>query len=84
MEARLSSHGAYQLQYHVVWVCKYRRRILNPGVCGYLRRIFPKLLRSMPGVEMETITPFRSLISPRLAGNTRLVCEYARALARSS
>lgn len=55
METRLSSHAAYQLQYHIVWVCKYRRRILNPGVCGYLRRIFPKLLRSIPGVEIETI-----------------------------
>lgn len=55
MEIILSSHGAYQLQYHVVWVCKYRRRVLNPGVCAYLRKLFPKLLRSMPGVEIETI-----------------------------
>ncbi len=50
-----SSHCAYRLQYHVVWVCKYRRRILNPGVETCLRRILPKLLRSMPGVEIETI-----------------------------
>ena len=55
MEVRKSSHGVYQLQYHVVWVCKYRRRILNPGVCAYIRRMMPKLLRSMPGVEIETI-----------------------------
>jgi REP-associated tyrosine transposase len=39
----------------VVWVCKYRRRILNPGVTSYLRKIMPKLLRSMPGVTVETI-----------------------------
>ena len=39
----------------MVWVCKYRRRILNPGVCGYLRRVLAKLLRSMPGVTVETI-----------------------------
>ena len=50
-----SSHGAYHLKYHVVWVCKYRRRILNPGVCDYLRKILTKLLRSMPGVQIETI-----------------------------
>ena len=55
MEIIQSSHGAYQLQYHVVWVCKYRRRILNPGVCQYLRKLFAKLLRSMPGVKIETI-----------------------------
>ena len=37
------------------WVCKYRRRILNPGVCGYIRKLLPKLLRSMSGVKLETI-----------------------------
>ena len=39
----------------MVWVCKYRRRILNPGMCGYIRKLLPKLLRSMPGVTIETI-----------------------------
>ena len=29
-----TAHSVYCLQYHVVWVCKYRRRILNPGVCS--------------------------------------------------
>ena len=57
MEAIKTAHSVYRLQYHIVWVCKYRRKILNPGVCAYLRRIFPKLLRSMPGVEIKTIGP---------------------------
>ena len=55
MEYTQTAHSIYFLQYHVVWVCKYRRRILNPGVCGYIRKILPKLLRSMPGVKLETI-----------------------------
>ena len=55
MQVTRSAHAVFHLQYHVVWVCKYRRRVLNPGVCSYLRRIFPKLLRSMPGVLIETI-----------------------------
>jgi putative transposase len=55
MEFRCGAHSTYRLQYHVIWVCKYRRRILNPGLCQYLRRVLPKLLRSMPGVELETI-----------------------------
>ena len=55
MEYTKTAHSIYFLQYHIVWVCKYRRRILNPGVCGYIRKILPKLLRSMPGVKMETI-----------------------------
>ena len=55
MEVIKSAHGIYRLQYHVVWVCKYRRRILNPAVCGYIRKMMPTLLRSMPGVKVETI-----------------------------
>ena len=50
-----ASHSASYLKYHVVWVCKYRRRILNPGVSNYVDKVLKKLLRSMPGVEIETI-----------------------------
>ena len=55
MEYIKTAHSVYYLQYHVVWVCKYRRRILNPGICGYIRKLLPKLFRSMPGVRLETI-----------------------------
>ena len=55
MEYTKTAHSIYYLRYHVVWVCKYRRRILNPGICSYIRRILPKLLRSLPGVKLETI-----------------------------
>ena len=55
MEVRVSAHCAYRLQYHVVWVCKYRRRILKPGVHEYLNKVLIGLLRQMPGVEIETI-----------------------------
>ena len=52
MEIRLSGHGAYRTEYHIIWIPKYRRRVLNPGVRGYLVRLFPKVLRSMPGCEI--------------------------------
>ncbi len=52
MEIRLSGHGAYRTEYHIVWITKYRRRILNPGVRGYLAKLFPKVIRSMPGCEI--------------------------------
>jgi len=55
MECTKSAHSVYRLQYHVVWVCKYRRRILNPGVCSCLSRILKKLLKALPGVLLETI-----------------------------
>ena len=55
MKVYKSAHSVYRLEYHVVWVCKYRRRILNPSVCAYIRQIMPKLLRSMSSVALETI-----------------------------
>ena len=55
MEVIQTAHSVYSLQYHVVWVSKYRRRILKPGVCTYLQKVLPKLLRSMPGVTIDAI-----------------------------
>ena len=52
METRLSGYSAYRTEYHIVWIPKYRRRILNPGVKGYLVRLFPKVLKTMPGCEI--------------------------------
>ena len=55
MEYIKTAHSVYYLRYHVVWVCKYRRRILNPGICGYIRKLLPKLIRSMSGVALKSI-----------------------------
>jgi len=55
METRLSGHGAYRTEYHIVWITKYRRRILNPGVKGYLSKLFPKVMREMPGCEIVEV-----------------------------
>ena len=52
METRLSGHGAYRTEYHIVWIPKYRRRILNPGVGGNISRLFPKIMKRMPGCEI--------------------------------
>ena len=52
MENRFSGHTVYRTEYHIVWIPKYRRKILNPGARGYLRKLLPKVLREMPGVEM--------------------------------
>ncbi|MBM3118915.1 MAG: hypothetical protein FJ006_05080 [Chloroflexi bacterium] len=52
METKLSGHSVYRTEYHIVWVPKYRRRILNPDVKGYISKLFPKVLRSIPGCEI--------------------------------
>jgi putative transposase len=52
MEVKLSGHSAYGAEYHIVRIPKYHRRILNPGVRGYFRTLFPKRRRGMPGCEI--------------------------------
>ena len=52
METEVSGHSVYRTEYHIVWITKYRRRILNPGVKDYLIRIMPKVLAVVPGCEV--------------------------------
>lgn len=52
VQTRYAGHGVYRTEYHVVWIPKYRRRILNPGVAKYLRKLFPMVLRRTPGCEI--------------------------------
>ena len=55
MENRFSGHGAYRTQYHIVWISKYRRRILKPGLVVYLKKMIPGMMRGMPGCEVEEL-----------------------------
>ena len=55
MEIYLSFHGAFQLNYHLVFCTKYRRKILNPGVVSYLKKLFPKVIEYVPGVSITTL-----------------------------
>ena len=55
VQTLLSGHGAYRLEYHIVWVCKYRRKVLKPALEETLRQLLPHLLRSMPGCRLQTI-----------------------------
>ena len=52
MDIRLSGHTAYRTEYHIVWIPKYRHRILNPGVKGYLVKLFSKIIEQLPGCEI--------------------------------
>lgn len=49
---RFSGHSVYKTEYHLLWIPKYRRRILNSGLAEFLKVLFPILLRTMPGVEI--------------------------------
>jgi len=52
MKYNVSGHSVYKTEYHIVWIPKYRRRILNPGVGEYLSKLFPKVMSLMPGCEV--------------------------------
>ncbi len=53
MEIRQSAHGAYHHQYHIVWIPKYRKRILK----GDLKQFVEQRLRNVeayhPEVEIQ-------------------------------
>ena len=73
MEVRKSNHSLYRVQYHVVWVTKYRLKLLNPGLRDHLKKLLYKTSKSMPGVEIQEINIRREhlhmmmVIPPRYA-----------------
>jgi putative transposase len=53
MGVRLSAHGAYQHQYHVVWIPKYRRRILRGPIKLFVQEQLPQIQQYHPDVELQ-------------------------------
>ena len=53
MGVRLSAHGAYQHQYHVVWIPKYRRRILRGAIKIFVQEQLPEIQHYHPDVEVQ-------------------------------
>ena len=43
MELRWSAHAVYELKYHLVWVPKYRARILGGEVSRYLKEVIGEI-----------------------------------------
>ncbi|GJL53363.1 MAG: hypothetical protein NPIRA02_04950 [Nitrospirales bacterium] len=53
MDVRLSAHGAYHHQYHVVWIPKYRKRILRGGIKQLVETSLPQIQRYHSDVEVQ-------------------------------
>jgi len=51
-EVRLSGHGAYRTEYHVVWITKYRRTFLDSRAGQYLVELMPEVVEDIPGCEI--------------------------------
>ena len=45
MKIKTQAHIAYQTQYHIVWIPKYRKRILVEGVKEYLEKAFTTIFQ---------------------------------------
>ena len=53
MEIRFSAHGAYHHQYHVVWIPKYRKKILKGDLKAYLEKGLFTIQQYHPDVVSE-------------------------------
>jgi putative transposase len=53
MQIRLSAHGAYHHQYHLVWIPKYRKRVLKGGLKDFLAKRLGEVQAYHPDVEVE-------------------------------
>ncbi len=50
-----SAHAVYRTQYHIVWVTRYRRKILNRGVREYLETKLQEARKYYPDWEYIAI-----------------------------
>ncbi len=53
MEVRLSAHGAYHHQYHVVWIPKYRKKILKGKLKEFIEKRLFDVQEYHPDIEIE-------------------------------
>jgi putative transposase len=42
---RRTKHAVYDLKYHLVWIPKYRKPILNREIKGYLKEVFQQIAK---------------------------------------
>jgi len=54
MGIRRTKHAVYDLKYHLVWIPKYRKQILDKEVSGYIKDIFEKIAEEY-GFRIDTM-----------------------------
>jgi len=55
MRLHRSAHTVYKTQYHIVWVTRFRRKVLVPGVARYLRVKLEEVRKWYPDWEYAAI-----------------------------
>ena len=51
METRRQSHCVYRCEYHIVWIPRFRYKILRPGVAEYLSIKLKEIRKFHPEIE---------------------------------
>jgi putative transposase len=54
MGIKRTKHAVYDLKYHLVWIPKYRKQILNGDVAGYLKVVFSQIAEEY-GFAIDTM-----------------------------
>ena len=54
MGIRRTKHAVYDLKYHLVWIPKYRKKILDGEITEYLQEVFEKIAEEYE-FEIDTI-----------------------------
>jgi putative transposase len=49
------AHSVFSCDYHLVWPTKYRRKILDPGVQGYLLKVLQGLPEHRPDLIIKEV-----------------------------
>ena len=55
MKLQQAAHTVYKTQYHVVWVTRYRRKILVKGVAQSLRVVLQEVRKFHPDRFLEEV-----------------------------
>ena len=55
MQAIYSGHSVYHAVYHIVFVTKYRRKVLNPAFAKYASSVVKEIAESIDGVLIEEL-----------------------------
>ena len=54
MGIKRTKHAVYELKYHLVWIPKYRKKILDEDVTEYLKEVFEKIAQEYE-FEIDTM-----------------------------
>ena len=55
MKLHKQAHVVYKTQYHIVWITRYRRKILVPGIAAYFKIVLKEVRKFYPDWHIEEV-----------------------------